>query len=145
MNGCAFCQITKGEEEAAVAYEDDEHICIMDRHPINPGHILVMPKKHYATLFDMPSAEVGKLFILAADIAKVLVRVMKADGFNIGQNNGTAAHQLVFHVHVHIIPRYFQDTSGGHFPTRKGADLNELKKMASLIYKEAVRSLKDHT
>jgi len=143
VDGCDFCQIVKGEEEeeAAIAYEDGEHICI--RHPINPGHMLVMPKKHYATLLDMPSPEVGKLFTLVADMAKSVVRVMKADGFNVGQNNGAVARQLVFHVHVHIIPRYLQDASEGHFPTRKKTDIDELRRLASLICGEVLKNLKD--
>ena len=133
MDGCIFCRILQGDGEAAVAYEDDAHICIMDRHPINPGHVLVVPKKHYATLFEMPPVDVGKLFILVAKVAKTIASVMNADGINIGQNNGIAARQRVFHVHVHVIPRYSQDTSAGHFPTRREAEIDELKRTASLI------------
>ena len=142
MSDCTFCQIIQGKLEAAVVYEDDDHICIMDRRPINLGHTLVISKKHYATLSDIPSTEVGKLFILVAEMAKIVVHTVNAEGFNIGQNNGVAAHQIVSHVHVHIIPRYLKDTPEGRFPNRKNVEFGELKKLASIIHEEAMRRLR---
>ena len=142
LNGCSFCQIIRGKERAVVVYDDEEHICIMDRHPFNPGHILAIPKKHYSTIFDMPSSEVGKLFTLVADLAKILVRVMRADGLNIGQNNGAAANQLIFHVHVHLIPRYSQDAAQGRFPARKKMSFEELETTAKLIRQEMAKGYK---
>jgi histidine triad (HIT) family protein len=142
MRDCTFCQIIQGRLEAAVVYEDDDHICIMDRRPISLGHTLVISKKHYAILTDIPSMEVGRLFILVAEMAKIVVRTVNAEGFNVGQNNGAAAHQLVPHVHVHIIPRYLKDSSEGRFPSRKNVEFDELKRLGSLIHEEAMKQLR---
>ncbi|MEM2966709.1 MAG: HIT family protein, partial [Candidatus Nitrosocaldaceae archaeon] len=70
---------------------------------------LVLPKRHYSTLLDMPLNEISKLFVLTAHLAKAVVRSVNSDGFSIGQNNGEAANQLIPHVHVHIVPRHIND------------------------------------
>lgn len=106
---CIFCSIVEKEREAAYVYENDHFIAIMDKYPITIGHTLVLPKKHYPTLIDMPLGEISSLFTLTARLAKVIVRTFNSDGFSIGQNNGEAANQLIPHVHVHIIPRNHND------------------------------------
>ncbi|MEM4298297.1 MAG: HIT family protein [Nitrososphaerota archaeon] len=140
LDDCPFCKIVRGENRAAIVYDDEDHICIMDRYPFNPGHVLVMPKRHYSTILEMPSSEVGRLFTLVAELTKVIARALKADGLNIGQNNGVAAHQLVPHVHVHIIPRYVRDAAEGHFPVRKRMSFEELERIAEIIRQESARS-----
>ncbi|MEM2856594.1 MAG: HIT family protein [Candidatus Nitrosocaldaceae archaeon] len=106
---CIFCSIVEKEREAAYVYEDKDFIAIMDKYPINIGHTLVLPKRHYSTLLDMPLNEISKLFVLTAHLAKAVVRSVNSDGFSIGQNNGEAANQLIPHVHVHIVPRHIND------------------------------------
>src|SRR6266849_6630901 len=90
--------------------EDDYWLAFMDHYPINPAHTLVVPKKHYVTMLEMPPSEVGRLFVTVAKVAKGVGKASKADGINIGQSNGEAASQDVFHMHVHIIPRFHGDT-----------------------------------
>ena len=108
----------------------------MDKYPINPGHTLVIPIKHYADVLSMPSSEVGKLHSIVPAIARAVISAVKADGFNIGQNNGLAANQIVPHVHVHIVPRFNDDSPDGKWPVRRVAPQEELSRLAQKIKKE---------
>ena len=103
---CLFCNIISKKQDAHVIFEDDTHIAIMDKYPIQKGHSLVMPKDHHEKVVDMSDDAVGKLFSKVPAIARGILATTGADGFNIGQNNGRSANQIIPHVHVHIIPRY---------------------------------------
>lgn len=128
-----FCDIVARRTEAAHLFEDAEFVGIMDKHPINPGHVLVLPRKHYATIFEMPAAEVGRLFTKAAEVACAVKETLGCEGLNMGQNNGSTAAQIIPHVHVHIIPRYPQDLAPGRWPSRRLASLPELRRTADTI------------
>ncbi|MDX1534296.1 MAG: HIT family protein, partial [Thermoplasmata archaeon] len=130
---CIFCRIVRGEEGAARVYEDETYVAFMDIQPINPGHILVLPKVHRKTVFDMTLEEAGALFAQAARLAGAVKEAMGADGINIGQNNGRAAQQIVPHVHVHVIPRYAHDSPAGRWPSRKMVPLADLEGLAEAI------------
>jgi histidine triad (HIT) family protein len=103
---CLFCDIIKRKQDAYVVFEDDSHIAIMDRYPIQKGHCLVMPKLHHEKILDMSDDQVGQLFSRVPVVARGILAATGADGFNIGQNNGKSANQIIPHVHVHVIPRY---------------------------------------
>jgi histidine triad (HIT) family protein len=139
---CIFCSIIAGQEAGVQVYRDLNFLVIMDKYPINPGHTLVMPIKHYENLLQMRSAEVGTLFAVASAVAKAVVSVVKADGFNVGQNNGIAANQIVPHVHVHIVPRFNDDSPDGKWPARRVAPREELVKIAHKIKQEVTLTLK---
>jgi histidine triad (HIT) family protein len=130
---CIFCSIIAGELPSAQVYKDDNMLVIMDKYPINKGHTLVIPTKHHNTLLDMPPAEVGRLYTEVPRIAKAVVDAAGADGFNVGQNNGIAANQIIPHVHVHIIPRFADDSPDGKWPARRVAGEEELEKMAQRV------------
>ncbi len=112
MSGCLFCQIAQKERPSHMVFAGDGVVAFLDIFPCAPGHTLVIPLKHYATLGEMPAEEVGKLFQAAAMVATKVQSALGAAGFNLGINNGKAAGQEVFHVHVHIIPRYPDDGGG---------------------------------
>jgi histidine triad (HIT) family protein len=133
---CIFCSIIEGQEPSVQIHRDDGFLILMDKYPINPGHVLLMPTKHYETLLQMPPEEVGKLYSLVPTIAKAIVSAVKADGFNVGQNNGIAANQIVPHVHVHIVPRFHDDSPDGKWPARKVARNDEIVKIAQRIKEE---------
>ncbi|NPA15562.1 MAG: HIT family protein [Deferribacteres bacterium] len=114
---CVFCKIVSGEIPAYKVYEDDEFLAFLDIGPVNKGHLLVIPRKHYPTLLDMPEDEAGKLYKLVHRLAKAVKSALSADGLNIINNVGEASGQEVFHVHVHIIPRFYDD--GMKFGWRK--------------------------
>jgi histidine triad (HIT) family protein len=139
-NSCIFCSIINGNIKGAIVYQDDNFLVIMDKYPITPGHTLVIPKKHYDTLFFMLPKEVGDLYSLVSIVAKAVVYAISADGFNIGQNNGRSANQIIPHVHVHIIPRFKNDNPSGRWPTRYIATDIEL-----LNYSEKIKNHLDHS
>ena len=87
-------------------------VAFLDIFPCTPGHTLVIPRQHYASLAEMPAEEMGRLFQAAAMVATKVQSALGAAGFNLGINNGKAAGQEVFHVHIHIIPRYPDDGGG---------------------------------
>ena len=103
---CIFCDIVSGKREGHFIYEDNDHVAFLDRYPIDKGHALVVPKKHYEKVTDMESIDVGTLFSKIPHIARGILVATKADAFSLAQNNGRAAKQIIPHVHVHIIPRY---------------------------------------
>ena len=98
---CIFCSIIERREPSVQVHHDDGFLVLMDKY-LNPGHALLMPIKHYETLLQMPPVEVGKLYSLVPTIAKAIVSAVKADGFNVGQNNGIAATRL-FHTCMFIL------------------------------------------
>ena len=135
-NSCIFCSIIAGDIPSAQVYRDSDFVVIMDKYPINKGHTLVIPVKHYDTLLHMPPAEVGRLYAAVPAVAKAVVSAVGADGFNVGQNNGIAANQIVPHVHVHVVPRFADDSPDGKWPARRVADMKELATLAEKIGKK---------
>ena len=103
---CIFCDILDGTRDGHIVYEDNDHIAILDKYPIDDGHTLVIPRKHHEKITDMDSNDVGKIFSLIPKIAKAVLAGAGADAFSLAQNNGKAAKQIIPHVHIHIIPRY---------------------------------------
>ena len=102
---CIFCKIANGEIPSATLYEDPDFRVILDLNPASKGHALVLPKEHYANVFELPEDLAGKAFVVAKKVASRLSEGLGAIGFNIVQNNGEPAGQTVFHFHIHLIPR----------------------------------------
>ncbi len=109
MTPCIFCKIIKGELPSTKIYEDGEVFAFLDIKPVNPGHTLVIPKKHFENIHDMPDAMFAKVAVAAKKIADAILK-LGATGVNVGMNNGSAAGQIVFHAHVHVMPRYGKDS-----------------------------------
>ncbi|MCX8152847.1 MAG: HIT family protein [Candidatus Bathyarchaeota archaeon] len=103
-DSCVFCKIVRKEAPASVVYEDEFVIAFMSIQPVNIGHTLVVPKKHYANLFEIPEEEHVYLYKIVKKIAHAVREAMSAAGIRIVQNNGAAAGQVIFHLHVHVIP-----------------------------------------
>jgi len=101
-----FTEIIKGKRPGFIIFEDDSHIAILDKYPIDTGHSLVLPKVPYEKITEMPKNEVAELFSLIPQIANAILKATGAVAFSIAQNNGKEAKQIIPHVHVHIIPRY---------------------------------------
>ncbi len=109
MEECLFCKIVMGEIPSDKVYEDSEHLAFLDINPRNPGHTLVVPKKHYETILEMPDNEAAELFKVVKSIAIAVKKGMKADGISIGQSNERAAGQVIPHAHFHVIPRFLSE------------------------------------
>ncbi|MBC8250078.1 MAG: HIT domain-containing protein [Candidatus Nitrosopelagicus sp.] len=101
-----FTDIIKGKRRGFIIFEDKNHVAILDKYPIDTGHSLVIPKKPYEKITDMPKNEVAELFSIVPQIANSILKATGAVAFSIAQNNGKEAKQIIPHVHVHIIPRY---------------------------------------
>lgn len=109
MKDCIFCQIVAGKIPSYKIYEDDELLAFLDIMPIHPGHTLVIPKKHFANILEVPAETSTKMLELAKKIGKKVVEEFGADGVNITNNTHPAAGQSVLHAHFHIVPRYEND------------------------------------
>lgn len=105
-NNCIFCRIIGGEIPSNTIYEDDTFRVILDASPASKGHALILPKEHYADLYEIDEEVAGKAMKLAKKLATHMTKQLKCDGFNLVQNNGEIAGQTVFHFHLHLIPRY---------------------------------------
>lgn len=108
-DNCIFCKIAAGEIPSKTLYEDDQFRVILDLGPATKGHALILPKEHYANLYELPEAMAGDVLKLAKKMAAVMTEKLGCDGFNLVQNNGEIAGQTVFHFHMHLIPRYKED------------------------------------
>ncbi len=109
---CIFCKLANGEIPTATLYEDESFRIILDASPASKGHALILPKEHYANLYELDDAVASKVLPLAKKLIKKLTEILGCDGYNIVQNNGETAGQTVFHYHMHLIPRYKGDTVG---------------------------------
>ena len=109
MDNCIFCKIASGEIPSNTLYEDEGFRVILDNGPATKGHALVLPKEHYANLFEIPEDVLAKAAIVAKKVAGTMKEKLSCDGLNLVQNNGETAGQTVMHFHLHIIPRYKDD------------------------------------
>lgn len=103
---CIFCKLANGDIPTNTIYEDNEFRVIMDVAPATKGHALVLPKDHYADIYEIDPDVLGRAIQVGQKVVKHATKVLGCDGYNLLQNNGTAAGQTVFHYHLHLIPRY---------------------------------------
>jgi len=126
--------INEDRSATVVVMEDHDIIVIMDRYPATSGHMLVLPKEHIATIYEMPAELGDRIMRTAALISKMIKEKLSPDGLNLIQANGAAAGQTVSHFHLHIVPRYKGDAVNlrfGHGNVPE--DINELRRIASLL------------
>ncbi len=131
MNGCIFCEILAGRAGASLVYQDEHCAAFLDIQPVTPGHLLVIPRRHAVSLADLGEDEGGRVFQAGQRLAGALRRSgLRCEGVNFFLADGEAAGQEVFHLHLHVIPRYAGDgfglRFGPHYPSRPPrADLDE--------------------
>ena len=109
---CIFCKLAGGEIPTATLYEDEDFRVILDANPASKGHALIIPKEHYANLYELDDELAAKAMVLAKKMITKLTDILGCDGYNLVQNNGEAAGQTVFHFHLHMIPRWKDDGVG---------------------------------
>ena len=105
-DSCIFCKIANGEIPSKTLYEDEKFRVILDLGPATKGHALILPKDHYADLYEIDENVAADAMKLAKKLATHMTEVLKCDGFNLVQNNHEVAGQTVFNFHMHLIPRY---------------------------------------
>lgn len=121
-DNCIFCKIIDGRIPSTTVYEDAEFKAIMDISPANKGHVIVLVKEHVENIFELKDELAAKVFPVVSKIATAVKKTLNCEGINILQNNGTAAGQTVFHLHVHIIPRYDGDNANLSWDTKSYKD-----------------------
>ena len=127
MSDCIFCKIIEGEIPSTTVYEDESCKAILDVNPAAKGHVIVLPKEHAADVFAISDESLSKAMCVAKRVAAALKKAYNCDGVNILQNNGEAAGQTVFHLHIHVIPRFVGDTVSMHWkPGEMPADMEEI-------------------
>lgn len=128
---CVFCQIIANQLPAVKIYEDSETFAFLNHHPVSPGHALVIPKDHFENVYTIPPELWARMNLVAQKISTAIRSSVDADGINIVMNNESAAGQVVFHGHIHIIPRHNDDGLKHWQGTPTEPD--ELEKVASKI------------
>ena len=110
MDSCIFCKIIKGEIPSSTIYEDENVKVIMDIAPSAKGHAILLVKEHVANIFELDAQLAAKVFAVVPKVAAAIKAELGCDGMNILQNNGEEAGQTVFHLHIHFIPRWKDDS-----------------------------------
>ena len=131
MNDCLFCKIIKKEIPCEKLYEDENIFIFLDINPVNPGHCLVIPKKHFVNILDTPEEVLSHMIKGVKKIAPIILRTVNATDFCLGSNNGKFAGQVIYHIHFHVIPR-FENDNHVHWKN-KTIDSDELKKIKNKI------------
>jgi histidine triad (HIT) family protein len=136
MDSCIFCSIIRGTEPASIVYSDEKVLAFLDIQPVNPGHVLVIPKVHAAQLAELEEEIGAQMFKIAMRIAAAIRKSeIRCEGINLHLADGEAASQDVFHIHLHIIPRFKSDSFGMRFNSHYGSKpkREELDAIASKI------------
>jgi histidine triad (HIT) family protein len=118
MSECIFCRIVAGQIPATLVHEDEHTLAFMDIGQVNPGHVLVAVKKHADNIFSLDDAQAAAVFCSAAKVARAIRGAFEPQGLSVYQANGRAAGQTVFHLHLHLVPRYEGDGMALSWPVK---------------------------
>lgn len=110
-DNCIFCKLANGVFPTNSIYEDEDFNVILDNSPASKGHALILPKEHFANVYEIDDEILAKAVKLGKKIIEKETEVLGCDGYNMVQNNGEVAGQTVFHFHMHLIPRYKDETT----------------------------------
>lgn len=132
MGNCLFCKIVSNEIPSTKVYEDDYVLAFLDIHPVNIGHTLVVPKAHHTNIYDTPDETLAHIIAVAKKLSIAIKETLSADGINIEMNNDPAAGQIIFHTHLHIVPR-FEGDGFKHWRGARGYTEGEETKVAQRI------------
>ncbi len=106
MKDCIFCRIAAGAAAAEIVHETEDTVAFLDSHPAARGHVMVIPRAHAASLLELDDRAVAGIFRAVKDVMRKVDIALGPAGMNVGWNHGRAAGQHVFHLHVHVLPRY---------------------------------------
>jgi histidine triad (HIT) family protein len=132
MDECPFCQIAAGALAAEVIHQAPGALAFLDAFPAARGHVLVVPRAHAPTLLDLDDRAVGDLFAAVREVQRKVQAALHPVAFNVGWNHGRAAGQHVFHLHVHVLPRYAEGGRGVQ-ALGTGGDRRDLPALAAAI------------
>jgi len=109
IEDCVFCRIVKKIEQSWIVYEDDLVMAFLDTNPASEGHTLIIPKKHYETIYKIPERELKRIIVVTKKLAELYKSALGARAVNILHASGREAQQDIFHFHIHLVPRYKND------------------------------------
>lgn len=134
QDNCIFCMLANGDIPTNTIYEDEDFRVIMDNAPATKGHALVLPKNHYADIYEIDPEILGKAIQVGQKVIKHVTPILGCEGYNLLQNNGEVAGQTIFHFHLHLIPRYADmDNSQLLKCTAGNMDAEELKALTEQL------------
>ncbi len=110
MSDCIFCKIVKEKISAYKIYEDDKTLAFLDIAPVTPGHSLIIPKKHFVNLEEIPQKDLSDLILVVKKVGRAIKDRLAVKGYNVNVNNDPVAGQIIPHLHFHIIPRHKGDS-----------------------------------
>lgn len=134
---CVFCNILKGDIPTIKVYEDDHTLAFLDIRPTQPGHTLVIPKDHFENIYTLPAETACRIMMTVQKVSLALKQATNADGINIIMNNEAAAGQIIFHAHIHLIPRH-NDDGLRHWDHKEYSNPQEATDIAEKIKVEIV-------
>jgi histidine triad (HIT) family protein len=129
---CIFCKIARKQATASIVYEDEIVLAFLDIRPLNEGHTLIIPKQHYIDIFDTPDELISKVYTIAKQVSSAVKKTTNSDGITFIQQNGKAAGQDIFHIHVHVVPRFEGQKLPG-FSSLKEIERAKLEEMSKKI------------
>ena len=132
MTDCLFCKIIAGEIPCTKIYEDDTLLAFLDIYPTNIGHTLVIPKVHHINLYETPDETLAHMISVVKKLSITIKSALSADGINIEINNDSSAGQIIFHTHIHIVPR-FEGDGFKHWKGARGYNEGEMEEVAQMI------------
>jgi len=106
---CIFCDIIEGRAPAETVFEDDETLAFMDINPASPGHTLIIPKRHVRDIYELDGETAAVVMKTTVKVARAVKMALQPDGMNLVQSNERAGGQEIFHFHIHVIPRWYDD------------------------------------
>jgi len=133
MEDCIFCKIVRGEIPSYKVKETENLFVMHDINPFSKGHLLVLPKKHYENIFDIPEELLREMVSITKEMSLKIKKELKPEGIIIMQNNGAKAGQSVFHFHIHIKPVYHDTDIPAEQPLRKKLSDEEFKEICKIL------------
>jgi histidine triad (HIT) family protein len=128
---CVFCRIVRGEEESYTLYKGNGVQVILDKYPVSKGHLLVLSEEHYEGVHEAPPEVLARVWVVASALARIYRVNLGAPGVNVVTNSGVTAGQVVFHFHVHVIPRWSQVR--GFWSGRRELEKGEAEEVLDMI------------
>lgn len=141
LDGCDFCEIAKGRVQAAeVLAEGDQWVAFFPLDPATPGHTLIIPRTHFVNLWEIEPQLACVLMDAAIAVGRGIQAALEPDGMNLITSAGSAAEQTIFHLHLHLVPRWRDDGFGQIWPTHAEGNHSEFGQVADRI-RDALRTL----
>lgn len=145
MSACVFCDIVAGTGSARIVYEDEWTVAFLPLYPAAVGHTLLVPRAHVRDLWELGAADAHRLTTALLRLAPALRRALSPDGLNVVNSAGAAATQTVFHLHVHLVPRWHGDAFGPLWPGRSQRPAQRDEGVAELIRAEVAGTAGRHS